>query len=127
MSHRTPIEDLKLQGSPNLNRALKRKPKQAAKRAELEAMFTDITDRRKAALADVKTNGTILFQDKFSARGALYQIKVVNPSLKIAQQCEKQLAQLAKQLNAMAEATDEGSEATADAQEFLATLGRKAN
>ncbi len=96
---RTPVEELRLAGSPNLKRALsyKDKPPAVAKRAELEQMFVDIMERRSEALADVRKDGLTIWQDHFH-REKLYQKKVVNPALKIVQQCEKQLSQLAKQL-----------------------------
>jgi hypothetical protein len=103
MNPRASIEELRLQGNKgNLKRALKRGPAAlVAKREQLEALFTDLSARRDEALADVKKNGMVLVQDKFSGRGALYQIKVINPAMKIAQQCERQLAQLARQLTAL--------------------------
>jgi hypothetical protein len=98
---RTPIDELEFFKSPNLKRALSRAPEpQLQKRGELEAMFADVLARRDEALADVKVNGMVILQDKFSARGELYTARVINPALKIAQQCERQLAQLAKLLTA---------------------------
>lgn len=97
---RTSIQDLQLQGNAsNLKRALKRPPAQrSTKRAELEQIFADLTARRAEALADVRRNGMIINQDRSNSRGFVYLVKITNPALKIAQQCERQLASLAKQL-----------------------------
>jgi hypothetical protein len=112
---RTPIPELEFYNSPNLKRALKRPPEpQLQKRAELEAMFADIAKRREEALAYVKEHGMILRQDKFTARGELYLIKVVNPALKIAQQCENQLARIAALLSRGHEPDEKAPRSTAD-------------
>jgi hypothetical protein len=80
---------------------MNRPPERALqKRAELERIFSDVTQRRDEALADVKKHGLVLLQDKFSARGELYQVRVVNPALKVVQTCERQLCSLAKLLTA---------------------------
>src|ERR1022692_520261 len=96
---RTPISELEFFKSPNLKRALNRAPlPKLQKRQEMEALFEDVTKRRVEALADVKKNGMVIIQEKFSSRGALYQTRVTNPALKIAEQCERQLASLARLL-----------------------------
>jgi phage terminase small subunit len=96
---RANIEDLKLTGSPNIKRALKYSPeKQLAKREELEAMFADIQERRREALADVTKNGIIINQEKSNSRGMIYLQRITNPALTIARQCEMQLASLARLL-----------------------------
>lgn len=101
---RTNIDDLKLQGSGNLKRALAREPqKQLAKRAELEQLFADVTERRREAMADVKKNGQIINQEKSNSRGMLYIQRIVNPSLHIVRQCELQLASLARLLTQFGE------------------------
>jgi hypothetical protein len=101
MSARTPIPELRLMNSPNLKRALKRgaaPPKAMAKRAEMEEMFRDVWERRKEALADIKSNGLVIRIEKSNSRGALYEAKIANPAVKIAQACERQLCSLAKVL-----------------------------
>ena len=101
MRPRTSISELELTGSPNLRRALKREPAKglsAAKRAELEQQFEDLKSRRAEALADVRKNGMVINQDKSNARGFIYVIRVTNPALRIAQQCERAMASLAKLL-----------------------------
>jgi hypothetical protein len=100
---RTPIAELKLTGSPNLKRALRREPKrprQLAKRAELEALFAELQQRRRDCLADVRENGMTVQQEHSNARGMIYHRSVVNPALKIAQDCERQLVHIARVLNA---------------------------
>jgi hypothetical protein len=99
MRPRAAIEDLKLIGNKgNLKRALTRPPeKVTAKRAELEEMFETVKARRAEALADIRENGQLIWQDKWSA-GKLIRVRIINPAVKIAQQCERQLASLAKML-----------------------------
>jgi len=100
MTQRTSIADLKLQGSSNLKRALSRKPLPAlAKREDLEALYADVMERRREALADIKANGQLIWQDKWHGP-KLSRIRVVNPAVKIAQQCEHELRALAKMLAA---------------------------
>ena len=122
MNPRTPVADLHLQGSPNLKRALDRgAEKPLAKRAELEQMFEEVTARRSEALADVKANGMVMLQDKYSARGELYRVRIVNPSLVIAQKCEGQLASLARLL-AQGPATAEPSKEMSDDSDSFGRL-----
>ena len=119
MNHRTPISELRLQGGTNLARALKRGPERAlAKRADLEAMFADIMERRAEALADVKARGLLVYQDHF-VRDKLYQKRVVNPSVKLAQACERQLVALAKALAAGPAADEQSEEKTGFFGEML--------
>ena len=61
-------------------------------------MFEDLRARRAEALADVRKNGLVILQDKFSARGELYRVKVVNPCLAIARDAERQMASLSRML-----------------------------
>jgi hypothetical protein len=106
MRERTPISELILQGSPNLKRALSRPPEKRTalgKRAELEAMWKDLVERRDEALADIRENGLVISQDHFH-REKLYLIKVPNPALKILQATERQLVQLARLLTEATEA-----------------------
>jgi TnpA family transposase len=108
---RTSINDLKLQGSTNLKRAQSyASEKRTAKRAELEALFALIQERHAEALADVKKNGAVIFEDKSNARGMIYVVRKVNPALHIAQQCERQLVALAKLLT---EEVDTGKKSVA--------------
>jgi hypothetical protein len=100
MRERTPISELILQGSPNLKRALSRPPEKRtklAKRAELEDMWKDLTERRDELLADVRKNGLVIQQDHWH-REKLYLITVPNPALKLLTVVEKQLVQLGKML-----------------------------
>lgn len=101
MSHRTPIEILKLSGSPNIKRALSYGPPKAknslAKKEDLEALWNELAERYKEALADLKENGLMVFQDRSHA-GKIFAVRVVNPALKIVQTTERQLVQLAKHL-----------------------------
>ncbi len=97
---RTGIEDLRLANSPNLKRALKYPPqakKNLAKKAELEDLWTELYARYVEALADIKENGMMVFQDRSHA-GKIFAVRVVNPVLKVVQQTERQLVQLAKHL-----------------------------
>src|ERR1700736_6097075 len=104
MNPRKSIEELKLTGSPHIKRSERREPqKQLAKRAELEQLFADVTERRREALADVKKNGQIINQEKSNSRGMLYIQKITNPALHIARQCELQLASLARLLTQFGE------------------------
>jgi hypothetical protein len=100
---RTPIAELKLTGSPNLRRALRREPKrprQLAKREELEELFQEIQARRREALTDVRANGAVIRQEHSNSRGAIYVVRVKNPALAVAENCERQLVQIARVLNA---------------------------
>ena len=114
MRARTPISELELTHSHNLGRAKSLPPKKVvAKRAELEAMWKDLTARRDDALAEVKRLGVLLKQDKFSARGELYWVWTTNPCLKIAQATEKQMITLARLL------TEEDGSARKSAAQLL--------
>lgn len=107
MSHRTPIELLKLTNSPNLKRALKYGPPKAGKNlahgSELEALWTDIAARRAEALADIRRDGLVIFQDRSHA-GKVFAVKIVHPALRVVTTCERQLVQLGKLLTAYADA-----------------------
>lgn len=93
---RKPIEQLILEGSPNLKRALARGPEPVLiKQEELEAQYEEIRKRREEALADVKARGLVVPQVKwYGKRSDIIHVK--NPFLKIAQDCEKQMLLLAK-------------------------------
>lgn len=67
-----------------------------AKARDLEAIYAEVTVRRAEALALVKKEGLVLVQDKYSARGELYQVRIPHPALAIARGAELQLAALAK-------------------------------
>lgn len=97
---RTAVAELELSGSHNVKRSLgyKAKPR-LAKRETLEAIFQTLEARYAAAMTDLETNGLTIVEDHFDGK-KLYQKRVPNPSLKIAQQCEKQLVALAKVLTA---------------------------
>jgi len=97
---RADIADLRLQGSPNLKRALARGPLMSpARRSQLVALLSDISARRTECLEDVKNRGRVLSVVKYSSKGTGYTTEVVNPNLKIAQQCERQMAALVAQLD----------------------------
>jgi phage terminase small subunit len=95
---RTKIDDLKLQGG-NLKRALSYPPKpeslSAEARAEMERMFCELKDRRGELLADIRENGLLVFQEKWS-NGKNIAVRVANPAIKLLQTTERQLVQLAK-------------------------------
>ena len=100
---RTPIDELEFFRSPNVARARKRQEEEAnrlplAKQAEIEELFEELKIRRRESLADVKKNGAVITQEKSNSRGMIYLIRIVNPALKVAQDCERQLTQLAKLL-----------------------------
>lgn len=96
MNPRKPIEQLELEGSPNLKRALARGPEPVLiKQDDLEAQYAEIKQRRDEALADVKERGMVVTQVKWYGKRSDI-IHVENPFLKIAQDCEKQLLALAK-------------------------------
>lgn len=98
---RTPIEDLKLTGSPNLKRALKytaAKKSVLAHREELEQMWQDLAERRAGALAEIKRDGLTILQERMSD-GRLFQQRITHPALKIAQDAERQLKSLARLLS----------------------------
>lgn len=71
-----------------------------AKRADLEAIYEEVMTRRAEALALVKKDGLVLVQDKFTATGKYYQIRIPHPALAIARGAELQLAALAKLIGA---------------------------
>jgi hypothetical protein len=86
-----------------LKRALNYPPKanqRLAKREELEEMFRDVWARRKDALKDIKENGLVIRIERSNARGAIYESKIINPAVKVAQACERQLTSLAKLMKA---------------------------
>lgn len=132
MSHRTSIELLKLAGSPNLKRALNYPPKATKNLAhgkELEELWSDLTARRAEALADIKRDGLIIFQDRSHA-GKVFAVRIVHPALRVAQTCERQLVQLAKILTTPAEEANPGKKSTDDIlaeSDALLGLGKKAN
>jgi hypothetical protein len=98
---RADINELRLQGSPNLSRALKlqaEKPLVLPHREELEAMFAEIKQRHDRALADIAERGDVITVTKYTSKGHAYTIEQVNPYVRIAQKCEQQLAALAKLL-----------------------------
>jgi len=66
-----------------------------AKRVELESIFSDLLERRAACMADLKASGFVTTQER-CVRGQLYRSLMMNPSLKICQQTEKQIVELAK-------------------------------
>jgi len=127
MAHpRTSVADLKLQGqTSNLARALKRAPldKTLPKREALEKLFADVTVRRDRALSDVAIRGEVLTVTKFSMRGEPIDSEVVNPFLKIAERCERQLIVLAKALGQTSATPREKTveEVLAEADAFLNT------
>lgn len=105
MRHRTPVEELELRGSKNVARAKSLPPKHTlAKRKDIEALYEEVKARRAEAMLDVNKNGLTIRQEHSNSRGMIYYTKVVNPALKIAQQCEKQLTALARLLVADDEA-----------------------
>jgi len=96
---RKSIEELGLSGG-NINRALSYgAEKEIAHREELEQQFADLRERRAAALADIRTRGLIIIEERFQ-RGQLYQHRIANPAVRIASECERQMAALAKLLSA---------------------------
>jgi hypothetical protein len=96
---RRQIQDLVLEGSPNLKRALARPPAgKLEKREDILAMWDELMERRRDALAIVKREGLLLKQDKFGPKGELYWQWIKNPMLKVAQETERQLASLARML-----------------------------
>jgi hypothetical protein len=99
---RKSLEEIKLTGD-HVARALKRAPaRSAAKRKELMALFTDLEERRDAALKDVRERGPVIHVEKWAA-GKVIMVEVVNPYLAIAERCEKSLIAIAKALNAFGE------------------------
>jgi hypothetical protein len=100
MRPRAEIADLELQGSPNIRRSKNLgEVKSLQKRAELEAIFADVSARRDVSLAALREEGVVITVDKFTARGELYQARILNPHFKVVQACEGRLAQLAKLLS----------------------------
>jgi len=77
-----------------------RSAKPMEKRAELLGIFRDVSARRGKALADIKKRGAVLTVTKYSAKGNPYEVEIVNPNLRIAQQSERQVVDLAKMLQA---------------------------
>ena len=120
---RTPIAALRLQGNmSNLRRAIKRGPqKPLAKRQELEVLFANIQERYELALAAVKQDGAVIWQDCWKGPKVI-RIQVLNPNLKVVQQCERQLLALAKALTALPETADEKDTPKPTALEELDTL-----
>lgn len=105
MRPRTSVEELELRGSKNVARAKNLPPKRTlAKREDIEALYEEVKSRHSLAMSDVKRNGLVVNQEHSNSRGMIYYTKVVNPALKIAQQCEKQMASLARLLSADDEA-----------------------
>jgi phage terminase small subunit len=106
-----------LQGSPNLKRALSRAAAKdvSAKRAELEQLYADIKERRREALAAMKKEGRVVFVDKSNSRGAIYTVRIKNPELTIAENCERQLQSLARQLSHLPKPEDEKPASPMDA------------
>ena len=99
-----------------------------AKSADLEAMYVEVKARRAEALALVKKEGLVLIQDKYSARGELYQVRIPHPALAIACGAELQLATLAKLIGAEPEPRDKtASEVMAEANEMLEEAGIRTN
>jgi len=124
MRDRTPIADLHLQGSSNLPRALRREPgKTLPKREALEKLFADVTVRRDRALSDVAIRGEILTVTRYTRGGGEYEVEIVNPFLKIAERCEKQLIVLARALGQTSGTPREKTveEIMAEADAFLNT------
>ena len=100
--HRKSISELELSGGGNLARSLAYPAKRPlAHRDELEQLFADLHERRAEALEDVRTNGLVVYQDRYN-NGKLYQIRVANPAVRILQATERQIANLAKMLTAAA-------------------------
>lgn len=130
MAHRTPIEELELRGSRNLKRAKQLPPKQrTAKLPELEALWSELMDRKAEAQATIKKEGMLLKQDKFSARGELYWVWIRNPLLSVVQATERQLVALARLLVEDVEGDREKSPSQVmhEADEFLKAAGVKIN
>ena len=75
-----------------------RAAKPMEKRAELLAIFKDVASRRAKAMKDIRRRGAVLTVTKYSAKGNPYEVEIVNPNLRLAQQSERQLADLAKLL-----------------------------
>lgn len=99
---RVDIETLRLQGSPNLARALKlraEKPLELSHRDELEQMYTEIQQRLNRALEDIHERGEVIEVTKYTSKGSAYTLEAVNPYVRIAQKCEQQLSQLSKLLS----------------------------
>jgi len=96
---RKSIDELKLNGGANLQRALDRAPvRPLAKRAELERMFEEVKARRELALAEIRERGITIVVDKFH-REKLYRAVVPNPAVKVAEAAERIMASLARLLN----------------------------
>jgi hypothetical protein len=132
MSRKISASEMKLKGySDEQIRSLKDayQKKALLKRDELLQVFSDLEARRNEALADVRENGMVLTQDKFSARGALYQVRVVNPALRIAQDCERQMTALGKLLveEADPDGSKSGADVLAESRRFLAEAGIEPN
>lgn len=121
---RAAIKDLELSGSPNLSRALKREPvRPLAKRAEVEALLEEVKARRAEALADVRKNGMVLLQDKWGGKGGreLIRVRVKNPSLTIAETCERTVASLVRLLNSD---RGDGRELEQSAEDIMEEMAR---
>jgi hypothetical protein len=69
-----------------------------AKASDLETIYAEVKARREEALALIKRDGLVLVQDKFTATGKYYQIRIPHPALAIARGAELELIALAKLL-----------------------------
>ena len=91
------IAELKLSGSPNLKRALNYPslPK-LAKREDLELLYSELQERRKELLADVRENGVTIDQECSNSRGMIYIKKITNPAFTALRATELQIVALAR-------------------------------
>lgn len=119
---RTPVTELELTGSNKVSRALSYAPKPSLKhRRELEAMFSDLIERRAALLVDIRQRGLVFQEDRFN-NNKLYRATIQHPGLKALQATERQIVSLAKVLTSTAVASE--PETTTDiARELDEILG----
>jgi hypothetical protein len=100
---RSDIEALKLASSPsNLKKALNIRAVPSTevltKRAELENLFADLTGEYERAADDVKIRGAWMEVTKYTAKGAAYEVEIVNPAFRVMSKVASQLATIAKML-----------------------------
>jgi hypothetical protein len=96
---RKPIAELKLQGSPNLGRALSyaETKKLLPKREEIESVFADLQERRAELKTEIKNRGLFVEEQHWCGDKVIVK-REPNPALKLLTVVERQIASVARLL-----------------------------
>lgn len=82
-----------------LNRRAEKPGRSLAHRDDLERMYQEVLGRRDAAHQRIVEEGDLITVTKTTAKGDIYQTRVLNPLFRVVNACERTLSQLARLLS----------------------------